>query len=114
VSPDATQTFFLNVQDFTISGAPATETIPSGHEGDFTISVASLGGLTGNVALSCSGGPPNATCTVNPTSPALDSTSSVTITLRTPRNVDHGTFTVTLTGTLLNLTHSASVVLKVK
>jgi hypothetical protein len=114
VLPNATQSFTLSVQDFTISASPASETIPSGHNGVYTISVAPLGGLTGNVSLTCSGGPPNSTCTVSPSSVALSGTSAAKVVLTTPKNVDHGTFTLTFTGNLATLTHSASVNLTVQ
>jgi large repetitive protein len=58
VLPDATQSFTLSVQDFTISASPASETISAGKDGAYTISVASLGGLAGSVSLTCSGAPP--------------------------------------------------------
>jgi hypothetical protein len=114
VLPNATQSFTLSVQDFTISASPATETVPLGHDAVYTVAVTSLGGLTGNVSLTCSGAPPNCTCTASPSSVALNGTSSVTIHFTAPKNVDLGTFTPSFTGNLATLTHSASVSLTVK
>lgn len=113
VSPDATQSFTLQVQDFTMSASPGSETIPSGHDGVFTISTASLGGLTGNVALTCSGGPPNSACTVM-SLVTLGNAGTATIELDPRMNVNHGTFTITFTGTLGSLTHTTQVSLTVK
>jgi hypothetical protein len=114
VLPNATQSFTLSVQDFTISASPASETVPLGKEAVYTVAVTSLGGLTGDVSLSCSGAPPNSTCTVSPSSVALNGTSTVTIQFSAPKNVDLGTFTLSFTGNLATLTHSKSVTLNVK
>src|SRR5262249_55923786 len=112
VAPNATQNFTLRVGDFTISASPESETIPRGHDGVFTVSTQALGGLTGNVALSCSGGPPNSTCTV--TSPApLGAMATATIKLGRPKN-QNGTFVVTVTGSLGSITHTVNVNLTVK
>jgi Putative Ig domain len=114
IGSPATQSFTLNVQDFTISVSPASETIPAGVDGTYTISVASLGGLAGNVSLTCSGAPPNSTCTASPGSVALNGTSKFTIHLLPPKNVDLGTFTVVFSGKFATLTHTANVTLTVK
>jgi hypothetical protein len=114
VLPNATQAFVLSVQDFAISAAPPAQTISSGHAAVYTVTLKSLGGLTGNVSLKCSGGPPNSTCTISPTSVSLAGSSKATITLSTSMNVNHGTFSLQFTGTLLNLTHTATVSLTVK
>jgi len=114
VLPNATQSFTLSVQDFTISASPTSETVPLGHNAVYTVAVTSLGGLTGDVSLACSGAPPNSTCTVSPSSVALAGTSTVTIHFSAPKNVDLGTFTPSFTGNLATLTHSTSVNLTVK
>jgi hypothetical protein len=114
VLPNATQSFTLSVQDFTISASPTSETVPLGLNAVYTVAVTSLGGLTGDVSLACSGAPPNSTCTVSPSSVALAGTSTVTIHFSAPKNVDLGTFTPSFTGNLATLTHSTSVNLTVK
>jgi Big-like domain-containing protein/putative Ig domain-containing protein len=103
-----------SVGDFTISASPASQTISSGKSAFYTLLVTSVGGLTGNVSLSCSAGPPNATCTVSPSSVMLNGSATAKITLLTSKNVNHGTFTLTFTGVLGNLTHSTDVSLTVK
>jgi hypothetical protein len=114
VLPNATQSFVLSVQDFSISATPATETISSGQDANYTLTVTPLGGLTGTVSLTCSGFPQNSTCTVNPSSVTLGSTAKVTITLFASKSVDHGTFPITFTGTQTNLIHQTTVSLTVK
>jgi len=117
VSPNALQIFTLtvnNVGDFTISASPASQIIPPQRSAGYTILLTSQGGLTGNVSLSCSGGPPNSSCDISPSSVMLDGTAQATITLQSPMSNNHGTFTVTFTGSLGILTHSTSVSLTVK
>ncbi len=81
VNPNAAQSFTLTVNqegDFTISVSPAAQTISPGHSPSYTISLTSQGGLTGSVALSCSGGPLNSTCNISPSSVMLDGTAQAT------------------------------------
>jgi len=111
---NATQNFTLMVQDFTISASPASQTTSGGKSAVYAISLTSKGGLTGNVSLSCSGGPPNSTCTISPSSVMLTGTASAKVTLFAPMKVNKGTFTLTFTGTLASLTHSTNVSLTVK
>jgi hypothetical protein len=105
------------VGDFSISATPAAQTIPSGHQGYYTITLTPINGMTGTVALSCTGNPPNSTCTVSPSTANLQgSPVPSTVTLSANQNVNHGTFTLTFTGTLVggSLTHSYTVQLTVK
>ena len=110
VLPNATQNFTLKVADFTISATPLSQTISSGHSASYTIALTSVGGLTGNVSLSCSGNPTGSTCTVSPSSVMLNGTATTTVS----RSNNHGTFTLTFTGTLGNISHSTQVSLSVK
>jgi hypothetical protein len=112
-----------SVGNFTITASPAAQTIPSGHQGMFQIMLTAIGGLTGNVNLTCSGAPANSTCTISPSVVDLSGSGSIstTVALNTSMNVNHGTFTLTFTGTLGSgnpatggLTRSASVSLTVK
>ena len=105
------------VQDFTITATPAAQTISSGHQALYIVTVTPIGGLTGTVALSCSGAPPNSTCTVSPATDNLQgSPIPSTVTLFANKNVNHGTFTLTFTGTLAggSLNRSTTVQLTVK
>lgn len=113
-----TSSVSVSVGDFTISATPSSETISSGHQATYSITVAPLGGgLTGSVNLSCSGGPPNTTCSISPSVDSLQGGSTTsTVTLMASKNVTHGTYTLTFTGSYGNgvLVHSASVSLTVK
>ena len=105
------------VQDFSITATPSAQTIPSGHRAVYSITVTPISGLTGTIALSCSGAPPNSTCSVSPSTANLQGTAvASTVTLSANMNVNHGTFTLTFTGALVgrNLTHSTTVQLTVK
>jgi hypothetical protein len=105
------------VGDFSITATPAVQTIPSGHQAIYTVVVTPIGGLTGTIALSCGGSPPNSTCSVSPSTDSLQGTAvTSTVTLSANMNVNHGTFTLTFTGALVggNLTHSTTVQLTVK
>jgi uncharacterized membrane protein len=83
----------------------------------YTLTVSSNTGFQGTVDLSCSGGPPNSICTVQPSSVTLVSgneMSRVTIDLAVPKGASKGTSTVTFTGTSGALTHSTTAKLTVK
>lgn len=105
------------VQDFSITATPSAQTISSGHQAVFTITLTPISGLTGTVALSCSGAPPNSTCSVSPSTNNLQGKAiSSAVTLSPNKNVNHGTFTLTFTGTLVGgtLSHSTTVQLTVQ
>jgi hypothetical protein len=59
-------------------------------------------------------GPPNSTCAISPSSVMLSGSATSKVTLLASKNVNHGTFTLTFTGTLGNLTHTINVSLTVK
>jgi X-X-X-Leu-X-X-Gly heptad repeat protein len=105
------------VDDFSITATPTAQTIPSGHEAIYSLTVTPISGLTGAIALSCSGAPVNSTCSVSPSTDNLHGAAATsTVTLFANKNVNHGTFTLTFTGTLVgsNLTHRTTVQLTVK
>lgn len=107
----------VSVGDFSITATPTSETIPSGQNAVFTITLKSIGGLTGTVMLTCSGGPPSSTCSVSPSTDTLQSVpETATVTLIPSKNVTHGTFSLVFTGTYGNgvLQHSTTVSLTVK
>jgi len=105
------------VEDFSITATPAAQTIPSGHQAIYSVTITPISGLTGTIALSCSGMPLNSTCSVSPSADNLQGTPvTSTVTLFANKNVNHGTYTLTFTGALVggNLTHSTTVQLTVK
>jgi hypothetical protein len=106
----------VNVGDFSIIATPASQTISSGHTAKYTITVTPIGGLTGNVSLSCSGNPKNSTCLISPSTVTLGGVVSATVTLSPNKNCTHGTYTLIFTGSYGNgvLVHSTSVTLTVK
>ncbi len=75
-------------EDFTLgvaSGSSSSATVSLGGSASYSLAVGSQGAFTGAVALSCSGAPSEATCTVSPRSVPLDGTNSqnVTVTVTT-------------------------------
>jgi membrane-associated protease RseP (regulator of RpoE activity) len=105
------------VRDFSITATPSAQTISSGHQAIYTITLTPISGLTGTIALSCSGAPVNSTCSISPSTDNLQGTAiASTVTLNASKNVNHGTFTLTFTGTLVSgtLSHSTAVQLTVK
>jgi X-X-X-Leu-X-X-Gly heptad repeat protein len=105
------------VQDFSITATPAAQTISSGHQAIYNVTVTPIGGLTGSVALSCGGVPVNSTCSVSPSTDNLQGAAvTSTVTLFANKNVNHGTFTLTFSGTFVgsNINRSTTVQLTVK
>jgi FG-GAP-like repeat/Abnormal spindle-like microcephaly-assoc'd, ASPM-SPD-2-Hydin/FG-GAP repeat len=102
--------------NFSITATPASQTISSGHTATYSLTLGSISGFSGTVALGCSGGPPNSTCSVSPASFNLNGsgTGKATVSLSRPMNVNHGTFTLTFTASSGGVTHSTSVSLTVK
>jgi Bacterial Ig-like domain (group 3) len=106
------------VQDFSITATPSAQTISSGHQATYSVILTPINGLTGTIALSCSGAPSNSTCSVSPSTDNLQGNAvTSTVTLFANKNVNHGSFTLTFTGVLeggYNLTHSTTVQITVK
>ena len=71
--------------DFTLTatGATSATIAGSGASVTYALQLSSLAGLSGNVALSCSGAPVNATCLVSPGVGPLGSTVPVVVTIET-------------------------------
>jgi hypothetical protein len=70
---------------FSVSASPAALTVTQGQSGSTSLSVASAGGFSQPVSLSCSGLPQYATCSFSPASvtPAANSTASTMLTIAT-------------------------------
>jgi len=103
------------ITDFSISASPASDTIARGSSGTYTLTLSPIGGLTGNVSLSCSGAPGSTTCSISPSQVTLDGTSSAqaTVTVTVARNAGKGTHTLNLKGTSGSVTHSTTVSLTI-
>ncbi|MBV8834121.1 MAG: hypothetical protein JO108_33390 [Acidobacteriaceae bacterium] len=112
----ASASVILQVTDFAIAASPSSQTIPSGQDATYSLALTSLGGFNGTVALSCSGGPPNSSCTLSPASVRLNGSNNaaMTVELHPPMNVNHGTFMLTITAQSGNDVHTVPVSLTVK
>jgi len=66
---------------FTLTADPGSVSVPVGQQGVATLTLAANATFTGNIALTCSGMPANATCTVNPTQVTLAGNGSATATV---------------------------------
>jgi len=62
--------------DFSLAASPAQTTVTPGQAANYTLTVSPVNGFAQKVALSCSGAPPQSTCTISPSSVALDGTGS--------------------------------------
>jgi len=79
-APDSPQTVALTGigQDFSVAVAPGSMTVTPGQAGNYTVTVSPLSGFSETVTLSCSGTPPQSTCTLNPSSVTLNGSSNAT------------------------------------
>jgi subtilisin family serine protease len=108
----ATVSLTVVARDFALSATPASVTVSRGGTATYTVSTSALGGFTGNVSLSRSGGPSNATTTwsVNPVT--VPGTS--TLRVRTSTFTARGTYQLRITGTSGSLSHQVTVTLVVQ
>ncbi len=86
----------LSVTDFSITVAPASQTVTAGGGTSYTVTVTALNGFTGNVPLSISGLPSGTTASFSPTTIAAAGTSTLTVT--TSGATPSGTTNFTVTG----------------
>jgi len=73
--------------DFSISTATSSATVTAGQTATYSLSISPLGGFNQSVALSCSGAPGSATCSVSPSSIQLSgapATAMVSVTTTAP------------------------------
>lgn len=97
--------------DFSISVTPTSQTVHRGSTVRYTVTVTASGGFNSGVTFSVRGLPSRTTGTFSPTSVAGHGTSTLTVTtrFRTPT----GTYSLGITGTGGNKTHTATVSLVV-
>jgi hypothetical protein len=82
-SPQSLQLTGMGV-DFALSAnGSTTATISSGGQAVYPLLLTSAAGLPGNVAFACSGMPVHATCVVNPATPAMGGTTTISVTVAT-------------------------------
>jgi hypothetical protein len=63
------------------AGAGLSVTVAAGKTASYSLSLGGNGGFSGSVALTCSGAPTGATCTVSPSSVTLNGTTSQSVTV---------------------------------
>jgi hypothetical protein len=95
--------------DFSISASPGSQTVLQGATASYTFTLTTSGGFNGTITLSASGLPQGVTATFNPPSIAASGTSTMTVT--TTGTTSPGSYTLSITGTSGNVTHSAAVTL---
>ena len=82
-APDSPQTVTLNGSgsDFQLTASPSSQTVNPGQTTAYTLSVAPLGGFSGNVGLTCTGQPINTSCSLSLSTVNLGGTSAVNATV---------------------------------
>jgi hypothetical protein len=95
--------------DFSLTVTPSSQSTDPGSNAAYTVSVSSLNGFSGTVALSMTGLPTSTTGTFNPTS--ISSSGNSTLTVATSSSTPPGTYTLTIKGTSGTLSHTATVTL---
>jgi uncharacterized membrane protein len=100
---------------FSIEVNPASLTIAQGSSDTSTIIVTSLNGFESAVTLSVSGAPAGVTTafSVNPVTPPADGTAISTLTIDVGTTVTPNTYSLTITGTSGDLSHTAVLSLTV-
>jgi uncharacterized repeat protein (TIGR01451 family) len=105
-----------NPADYTLTAAPATQTVAPGSNTSYTVTITPSGGFTGNVNLSASGLPTGASASFNPTPVNITDASAKmsTMTITTSASTPVGTYPITITATSSSLQHTAIVSLRVQ
>jgi hypothetical protein len=104
----------IRVVDFSVSVTPTSQTV-AGKKATYTLTVSGVNGFAGTVALGCSGGPANTTCTMSPTSVTLPSAAtSAKANVTVPAGAPKGTYVITLTGSFGGATRSTTATLTLK
>ncbi len=110
-----TVTVTVIAPDFTIAANPSSLTTIQGSSGTSTITITSIDGFSGTVALSAAVSPAGPSASITPGSLALSSggTGTATLTVSTftgaYSSTATGSYTVTITGTSGSLSHPATV-----
>jgi uncharacterized repeat protein (TIGR03803 family) len=102
------------VAPFTITPTPGSETVKRGFLAGFILTLKSLDGFNGKVALSCTGAPAGSTCAVLPQTVTVNGTAYAAAGFLVPGNATTGTYTITFAGKSGSLTGKATATLTVK
>jgi len=100
------------VGDFTITVAPASNTVNNGSNATYTVTILPESGFNGAVSLSTGALPKFVTSSFSPGIIASSGTS--TLTLATKKQTKTGSATITVTGTSGSLVHSVTITLVVQ
>lgn len=98
---------------FRLAATPASQKVPVGSSTSFTVTSTAFDGFTGNVSLSVSGLPANATASFSST-PISGAGGSSTLTITTASSVAPGSYSLTITGTSGTITSHVPVTLVVQ
>jgi sugar lactone lactonase YvrE len=93
---------------FTITPNPATETVTRGVLAAFILQITPGKGFSGNVTLSCSGGPAGSVCADLPQTVKVSGVAYAVSGILFPANTTPGTYTITFTGVSGSLTNTAT------
>lgn len=100
--------------DFTITAAPAAQSVLPGGSANFPLTLYAGGGFSDTVNLTCTNLPPGATCAFNPASlTPTSSSANVTLTIATPATLAQGNDSVTVSASSPGIQHTQSVQLAV-
>lgn len=97
--------------DFSLSAAPATQTVIAGGSATYTISVNPIAGFSGTVNMSVSGLPQGSTASFSPT--AVTGTGSSTLIVNTGMLTPMGNYSLAITGISGGTSHTTTVNLMV-
>jgi len=95
--------------DFTIGVSPSSVSVKRGKVASYTVSVGSVSGFSGMVALTVSGLPASTSASFTPAS--VSGSGSSTLRITTSTAAPRGTFTLTVTGSSGSLSHGKAVTL---
>ena len=108
----ASITLVVTAPDFTLTAAPASQTIVVGGTASYTASISPLNGYTGTVSFIVSGLPAGTSAVFTPASVTASGTSTLAI-ATTLGTTPAGNYLLTIIGTDGTLTHTADVTLSV-
>jgi hypothetical protein len=96
----------FNVTDFAVTASPSSVTVNRGQLGSSTITVASVNGFSGTIALTASAAPAGLTCTLTPSSVFLGTSLTSQLSCSSATS---GSFTVLVTAASGSLTHTVTL-----
>ncbi len=107
-SPVTETANFAKLIGFTITPNPPAETIYRGDIAAFILTLKSVNGFSGNVKLSCSGGPTGSYCVDFPMTVHLKGAAYAISGILFPKNTKPGTYTIVFAGVSGTATNTAS------